>query len=91
MTKHNGKPVDLLGSVEVFAETMSERFADGRSSLLIIASDGKQSQLCSFGSDDEHMDALSTVIYQNEEIKDVVEGALALAITAKIRGVDDTD
>ena len=83
--------MDLLGSVEVFAETMHERYADGNSSLLVIASDGKQSLLSSFGSDEAQMDALSTVIYQNEEIKDVIEGGIALAITAKIKGIDDTD
>ena len=85
----NGKPVDLLNSVEMFTETMNERFADGKSSLFVIVSDGKQSLLCSFGADDEHVDAISTVLYQNQEIQDIIMSALALAIAAKYKAQDD--
>jgi len=84
--KQNGKPVDLLNSVEMFVETMSERFGNSNSSIFAIVSDGNQSLLASFGSDDEHMDAISTVIFQNDEVKDIIEGSLALAIAAKIKG-----
>lgn len=82
----NGKSMDLLSSVEVFVETMNERFGNGNSSIFAIVSDGKQSLLASFGSDEGHMDAISTVIYQNDEVQDIIEGSLALAITAKIKG-----
>lgn len=90
--KQNGKPMDLLSSVEVFSETMAERFSNGRNSMFIIVSDGDRSLFSSFGQDDEHMDAMSTVIYQNDEVRDIIQGALSLAIVAKIRDRrDDAD
>ena len=83
--------MDLLSSAEVFCETMNERYSHGKESLLIIASDGDKSLLSSFGADEEHIDALSTVIYQNGELFAIIEAALALAITAKIKGCNDTE
>jgi deoxyxylulose-5-phosphate synthase len=93
--KQNGNPVDLLGSVEMFTEAMHERFGNSKSSLFIIVSDGDMSLLNSFGADDQHIDAISTVIYQNEEVKDIIMNALALAIAAKYKaqynGIDDSE
>lgn len=88
----NGNPIDFLGSVEMFTEAMSEHYGNSKNSLFIIVSDGNQSLLCSFGQDDEHIDAMSTVIYQNEEVKHIIQNALALAIAAQYNSQDhDTD
>lgn len=81
----NGKPVDLLNSLEMFAETMEERYNGYNNSLLAIASNGDQSLLSSFGSNEAIIDALSTILYQNSEFFAIVQIALSLAIAAKYK------
>lgn len=87
----NGKAVDLLSSVEMFSEAMAERFCGGKNSLLIIASNGDRSLFLSFGEDEDIVDALSTTIYNNDELEDIVQYSHALAICAKAKRPDDND
>lgn len=87
----NGKPVDLLSSVEMFSETMAERFCGGKNSLLIIASNGDRSLFLSFGEDEDIVDALSTTIYNNDGLEDIVQYSHALAICAKAKRPEDDD
>jgi len=83
--EQNGKPVGLLDSVKMFSETMAERFCDNKNSMLIIASDGNTSAYLSFGDDDNIADALSTALYNNDELFGIVQYSLALAICAKAK------
>lgn len=87
----NGKPVGLLDSVEMFSETMAERYCDNKNSMITIASDGNTSAYLSFGDDDNIADALSTALYNNDELFALVQYSLSLAICAKAKHPRDDD
>lgn len=87
----NGTPVDFLGTVDLFADTMSETHLNrgNANSMLIIATDGKATARYLDGDDDSLLDAISTALYNDSELFKVIEAALALTITAKLKAEDD--
>lgn len=87
----NGKPMDLLGNVELFCDTMSERFGNGKSNMIIIASNGDNSLFTSFGTHDAHLDTISSALFNDDELFCLIQSALALAITAKLRQEENDD
>ena len=91
----NGKPVDFLSSVEVFSETMEERHGKGKNNLTIIASNGAITYDYGFGTTEDTIDAMSTALYNDEDLFNIMDVSLALAKTAKLRDQtkedDDTD
>lgn len=91
---NNGKHIGFLESVDLFADTMSEQhMSSGSNAMLIVASDGDQTIRILDGDCGTIIDALSTAIYQDEELFKAVQASLALAITAKLKqeGGDDDD
>lgn len=87
--KQNGKPLDYLGNVELFASTMEERFAGEKNTLTIIASDGTGTYDLGFGTNEDIIDALTTALYNDDELFSIVQIALAQAISNKYNSADD--
>lgn len=80
--------IGFLNSVEIFADTMGERFTDNNpdNCLIIIARDRNQTLEVMFGEDDDVLlDALSTAIYQSDGLEAMVTQALGIVMAAKIR------
>jgi len=87
----NGKPMDLLNSADVFADTMAERYDRGNNNLTVIASDGERTLCRTFGSNEDVIDALSSAIYNDDELFAIVQCSLALAIVHKLKSEDSHD
>lgn len=86
------KKIGFLKSVEIFGNTMGERFINRgqNNSMLIIASDGEKSLQIAYGSDDELLDALSTVLYMNAPLCELVHRALGLVLMSKVNNTEIT-
>jgi hypothetical protein len=89
--ERNGKPIGFLESVDLFSDTMNERHMSGGTAngMLIIASDGDNSTRIIDGNHNTLLDALSTILYKDEGLFDLIESALALAIVARLKSDDD--
>ena len=90
----NGKPIGFLESVELFGDTMGEQHMNvGKpNGMIIIASDGDKTIRFVDGDDNTILDSLSTVLYSDKTLFNLLESALALAITARLKSDnDDTD
>lgn len=82
----NDKNMGLLKSVELFGDTMGERFFShgDNNSLLIIASDGNKSLQIVHGTDEDLLDAISTVLYMDPALCEVMYRALGLVLMANV-------
>ena len=88
MAINGANRIGFLQSVEVFADTMGERFTDHDpdNCLIIIARDKDHTLEIMFGDNDEALvDALSTALYQSQELCAMVTQALGIVMAAKIR------
>lgn len=84
----NNGNIGFLKSVEVFADTMGDRFTDNdpNNCMIIIAHDKEQTLEVVFGGNgDSMLDALSTAIYQSEGLADLIIQALGIVVTSKIK------
>lgn len=87
----NGKPIGFLESVELFGDTMGEQHmnAGKPNGMIIIASDGDKTIRFVDGDDNTILDSLSTVLYSDKTLFNLLESALALAIVARLKSDDD--
>lgn len=84
----NNGNIGFLKSVEVFADTMGDRFTDNdpNNCMIIIAHDKEQTlEVVLGGNGDSMLDALSTAIYQSEGLADLIIQALGIVVTSKIK------
>lgn len=82
--------ISFLESVEVFADTMGDRFTDKNSDncMIIIARDKDQTLEVMFGNDpDVVLDAVSTALYQSAGLTEVVAQALGLVAMARVNNI----